>query len=448
VVPVTQSGSRVTLEGEGEPIEWAVKMQRLPDEATLHARLARGTVDIALVEKLAQRLAAFHRTAPSGDKIAPFGRFDAVARNIRDIFRQSVPQVGNTISKAVFDRLEAMTEELLARLAPLIEERARRGLTRDCHGDLHLDHVYYFPDRPPPGDLVIVDCIEFTERFRYIDPVADMAFPVMDFVFHGRRDLARSFTEAYFRASQDEQGRALLPLYTAYRATVRGSVQGLKLAEKEVPPSERVADLQHAKAHWLVALGELAEPARRPCLLLVGGLPGTGKSSLARWLAEKANFTVLRSDVVRKELAGLPATVRSPASAQATLYAREWTERTYAECLRRAENLLFEGQRVIVDATFREDARRQTFLESARRWAVPGAVLLCRADAETVHKRLAQRQGDASDADWSVYETMTGHWEEPGESVRPWVRFIDTAVALEDAGRHASEALREWDLLR
>src|SRR5207244_9271617 len=128
-----------------------------------------------------------------------------------------------------------LTEQALGRLRPLIEARAARGVPRDTHGDLHLDHVYLFPGRRPPDDLVIVDCVEFNERFRFADPVADMAFLVMDLLFHGRPDLAAAFTEEYFAASQDGEGRALLPFYTAYRAAVRGKVEGFELVEKEVP---------------------------------------------------------------------------------------------------------------------------------------------------------------------------------------------------------------------
>jgi hypothetical protein len=120
-----------------------------------------------------------------------------------------------------------------------------------------LDHVYLLPQRSPPGDLVIIDCIEFNTRFRFADPVADMAFLVMDLLFHGRRDLAATFTDEYFRTSHDEEGRALLPFYIAYRAAVRGKVEGFELAEKEVPQAERAAARARARAHWLVALREL-----------------------------------------------------------------------------------------------------------------------------------------------------------------------------------------------
>ncbi len=162
---------------------------------------------------------------------------------VLEVFDRSAIQVGSTVSQTVFERVRKLTAETLERLRPLIEERAERGMPRDTHGDLHLDHIYSFPEKQPPADLVIIDCIEFNEQFRFMDPVADMAFPAMDFAFQGRRDLARTFAEAYFRAAGDEEGRALLPLYTAYRAAVRGKVEGLLLAEQEVPEAERAAAL-------------------------------------------------------------------------------------------------------------------------------------------------------------------------------------------------------------
>src|SRR5262249_49357538 len=161
------------------------------------------------------------------------------------------------------------------------------------------------------------------------DPVADMAFLVMDFAYHGHRPLARLFAESYFRASGEEEGRALLPFYVAYRAAVRGKVEGIKWAEAEVPAAEKNAALRSGRAPWLLGVGELEEPERRPCVVLVAGLPGSRKSTLAARLGERAGFTVLRSDVIRKELA--------TGSTEEDIYTPEWGDRTYAECLRRAE---------------------------------------------------------------------------------------------------------------
>jgi aminoglycoside phosphotransferase family enzyme/predicted kinase len=474
VVPIVQLPTgAIQVEAEGEVVEWAVKMQRLPESATFLERLRRGEITVAHVEALARKIAAFHEQAETNARIAAFGRFDAVARIILDIYDLARPQVGATVIPAVFDRLRALAETTLAHRRPLIEARAGRGLTRDCHGDLHLDHVYLFPNGTSPltppsppeegegekkttlcpaggegrvrgaADMVIIDCIEFNERFRCIDPIADMAFPFMDFTFWGRRDLARAFASAYFRASGDEEGRTLLPLYTAYRATVRGAVEGLLLNEKEVPEAERAAALVRSRAHWRLALAELEEPSRRPCLVLVAGLPGSGKSVLGRGLAQQAGFCTIRSDLVRKELAGLPTQEPAPHELRERLYSAEWDERTYAECLRRAESLLFEGKRVLVDATFREELQRTSYLEAAARWGVPGVLLLCHAEPQTVRRRLAARRADASDADWSVYQIVAKRWEEPGLLTQQALHAISTDDAPEQVLAGALEVLRK-----
>jgi aminoglycoside phosphotransferase family enzyme/predicted kinase len=447
VVPITRLPDGVRVEGEGDIVEWAVKMRRLPDESTLLQRVRAGQVDADLIEAVARRIAAFHLAAERNQRIASFARFDVVARNFREVFDRAEPFIGETAGRSVFNRVRSGTEEALARLRPLIEQRADRGAPRDCHGDLHLDHIYYFPDRPAPGDLVVIDCIEFNERFRFIDPVADMAFVAMDLAFYARRDLARAFAGAYFAATGEEDGPALLPLYSAYRAAIRGMVDGLLLGEAEVPAAEREAARSRARAHWLLALGELEPSDRRPGLLLVGGLPGSGKSTLARELGECAGFEVIRSDVVRKELADLPVNEPSPPQARDALYSPDSTDRTYTECLLRAERLLAEGQRVIVDATFRDELQRQRFVEAAVRYGARVGFIVCRASPETVRQRLEARKGDASDAGWDEYQRAAGDWEEPGAGVSRVLDTIATEGAPQAALKRACETLRRVGLL-
>jgi uncharacterized protein len=446
VVPVTRRGKALCVGGDGEVVEWAVKMTRLPDDATLEARLRRGAVAPGFIEALARKVACFHASAEAGEHIASFGRCDVVAGNARENFDQAAGQIGATVHATVFERLKALTEAALERLRPLLDDRARRGTPRDTHGDLHLDHVYYFPERKPPHDLAIIDCIEFNERFRYADPVADAAFLVMDLSFHGRRDLARAFAAAYFREAGDEEGRDLLPFYTAYRAVVRAKVEGFALVEAEIEADERDAALVRARAHWLLALGELEEPRGRPCLLLVGGLPGAGKSTLARGLAERADCTAIRSDVVRKELTGASASNRHATTFEQGIYTPEWTKRTYAECLRRAERALFEGKRVVVDAMFHEEWMRGAFLDAARHWAVPALLFLCQTDPGVVRARLESRRGDASDADWTVHLQAAARWEEPGPSTREAIRTLSTSDGQERALAAAVEVLRQEGL--
>jgi aminoglycoside phosphotransferase family enzyme/predicted kinase len=447
VVPVTRAGGSIRMEGTGEVVEWAVKMVRLPDEATLRAHLARGGVGVEALDEFADRIARFHAAAESGARIARGASFEAIAGNSRENLDQAGAQVGVTLSRATLDRLRERTEAALTRLGALIADRARRGLPCHTHGDLRLEHVYWFPERPPPHDWIAVDCIEFDERFRHADPIADVAFLAMELALEGRRDLAGSFVDAYLRAAGDEEGRALLPFYRAYRAAVRGKVEGLKLSDPEIAEADRSTARTRARALWLFALSELEEPRHRPGLVLVAGLPGAGKSSLARDLAERAGFALIRSDEVRKGLAGAADREATSGAFGQGPYSAEWDERTYAECLRRAEACLFDGGRVLIDATFRADARRRLFLEAARRWGVNAGLLVCRADPAVIRDRLAGRQGDASDADWAIHAEIARRWEEPGPFTRPAWRTIDTGGTRSQSLARALGAIREFGLL-
>jgi aminoglycoside phosphotransferase family enzyme/predicted kinase len=443
VVAVAEQDGLVRVEGPGAVVEWAVKMVRLPAEATLRACLERGEVgpDRLVAVAVARHLAAFHARAERSPAIAGSARFAAVARNARDNFTEAADndQVRTTVSRAVFERLKMLTEAALERLHDTIEARAARGVPCDTHGDLRLDHVYLLPrDAGAAPEIVIIDAIEFNERFRHADPVADMAFLVMDLEAAGAHGLASAFADAYFEASGDFEGQDLLPFYTAYRAAVRGKVEGLKSAAPEVAADDRTRAEQKARARWLLALGALEAAPLRPCLLLVGGLPGTGKSTLARGLAERAGFTVIRSDLVRKELADVSAAASGSSAFGHGIYTPEWTDRTYTECLRRAGAELFEGRRVLVDATFAAEARRRLFLDAARGWGVPGMLLVCRADEAVIEKRLRDRKDDASDADWAIYQQAASEWEPLGPETQA---HEHTIVTNEDPGAAQAQAL-------
>jgi uncharacterized protein len=446
VVPVTHDGIHIKIDGGGDVVEWAVKMTRLPDSATLGAHLERGSVGPEAVEELARRLASFHAHAKGGATVALGGSFEAIARNTLENFEQAADQEGETLSKSTHRRLKALTETTLVDLRGIIAGRASRGVPRDTHGDLRLDHVYWFPEKRPPEDWVVVDCIEFNERFRHADPIAEVAFLAMELSLEGRGDLAGNFAETYLLAACDQEGRALLPFYRAYRAAVRGKVEGMKLADTDIPEAEKSAARTKSRARWLYALGELEVADRKPCLVLVGGLPGSGKSTLARSLAEEAGFSVIRSDVVRKELVAATAHGTSHSDTGEDPYSETWNERTYQECLRQAEEILFEGGRVLVDASFQNEARRQAFLDAGRHWGVHSCLIVCHADADVARERLKERQGDASDADWTVHTEIARRWEALSPQTMKVTRRVDTSGKQDAVVQSALDVLREFGL--
>jgi aminoglycoside phosphotransferase family enzyme/predicted kinase len=437
VVPVVECDGRLHFEGAGKAVEWAVKMRCLPHEATLESRLERDEVTPVHLAELARRLARFHETAATNEHVASFGRFEVSARNCRENFEQTAAHVGTTVQPVVWRRVRQLTEQLLGSARAFIDERAAARPARDTHGDLRLDHVYHFPEQALPDDWLIIDCIEFNERFRYADPIADVAFLVMDLAVYGRRDLARALARAYLDAAGDAEAAALFPLYVAYRALVRAKVEGIKFFEREVPAADRDNALQAAKAHWLLAHSLLEPPVGLPFVVVVAGLPGTGKSALAEALAARLPYGMLRSDAVRKELAG----VATDQSLAPEYYTPEWSQRVYAELARRMVGRLEQGERVVIDANFRQEGQRRMFLDLAIQWGVPALMLHCQASDDVVRERLRQRQGDASDADWNVYQQLAATWEPIGAATRRDLATLDANQALEGVVEQAMRAL-------
>ncbi|MBL8859942.1 MAG: AAA family ATPase [Planctomycetes bacterium] len=429
VVPITLQDGRIALDGGGEIVEYAVHMQRLPDAATWSARLAAGTLDRALIERVGHVVAEFHRGAGRGQDVARWAAFEAVRQHCHENFRALEPYADVVAPRMEFMRLELMTEAALQDQRARIERRREEGIPCETHGDLRLEHVYALPD----GRIRIVDCVEFSDSLRCADPVSDIAFLAMDLRAHGAWSEADILLESYFQAVGDEDGRALVPVYVAYRSTVRAKVRALQAVASDMPEAQRARAMQLARAHVQLAVVALSEPEDRPCLVLVGGLPGTGKSVLSRGLAARADFHWLRADAIRKELAGLDPLAPGGSAVRTGIYTQAWNERTYAECLSRAKELLFSGRRVLVDASFKEDARRLAFVDAAREWGVPVRILECTSAPELVKDRLAHRTGDPSDADWKIYEHVRATWDEFSARTAAVHERIDTSGSPEES---------------
>jgi hypothetical protein len=405
-----------------EAVEYAVRMRRLPEDRILTRLLTTGSVTAAMIDDLAERLVAFHRRSRSDEVVNENGRPEAVRAIIEENFAAVRPFRDRTIASFDDDRIQRFARAFLAREAELFARRQRQHRIREGHGDLHSEHICL---TDPP---VIFDCIEFNERFRYCDVASEIAFLAMDLDFHDQSGLAERLVGRYAALSADPDLSRLMPFYKCYRAYVRGKVDSLTSAEDEVEAADREAARTSARRHFALACRYAW--ADRPYLIAVGGLSGTGKSTVAAALADRTGFVHLSSDVIRKELAGLPADASAKAPYARDLYDREHTARTYRALLERAGRHLGAGRGVILDATFQRRADRDAVRGVARRKSSALLFVECRSGEDDVRRRLAARAGGPSDADWEVFRRQKALYEPFGAEEREERLELDTSKPL------------------
>ena len=233
VVPVTREGDRYAVEGEGKAFEYAVKMRRLPQDRMMDVLLPQGAVTAEMVRAVAARIADFHAKAATGEEIGAYGSLDMVTKTIDGVFVRDDLQIGTLIDPPLYQRLLDYEHDFIRDNADLFLKRVANGRIRDCHGDLHAQHICF------DGGICIYDCIEFADYLRYIDVAADVAFLAMDLDRFGRRDLSKVFIETYVEQSGDRDLKILLNFYKTYRAFVRYMVDCQQYADPHIPAGQR-----------------------------------------------------------------------------------------------------------------------------------------------------------------------------------------------------------------
>jgi predicted kinase len=291
----------------------------------------------------------------------------------------------------------------------------------DGHGDLLADDIYCLEDGPR-----ILDCLDFDDRLRWLDGVDDAACLAMDLERIGAAGLARRFASWYAEFAGDTPPASLLHHYVAYRAFVRAKVACIKASQGAVEAGRDARELGDLTVRHL--------RASVISLVLVGGLPGTGKTTVADAVGEQLGWPVLSSDRVRKELTGLPAEASARSAFGTGIYAPPWTARTYEELLRRAGELLALGESVILDASWSSAQARSAAAGLAREQHAHLVELRCVASAELADRRLHGRAPGPSDADAEIAREIAS-------AADPWpeATVIDTEDA--DAAAAASRAL-------
>ena len=246
VVPINKANS-IKIKGEGETVEYAVKMKRMPQETMMSRLIEENRAGTALVDRIAKTLADFHAKAETNNQISTFGSLATVGANWQENFVQTEEYINKTISASAFKLIRESVEAFMKNNAQLFEKRITESRIRDCHGDIHSDNIFV------ATQIYIFDAIEFNERFRYCDVASDIAFLAMDLDFKERPDLSDFFVEKYMAYSGDRELLHFLPFYKCYRAYVRGKVVGFKLKDPHVPSAGKRTARKEAKAYFKLA---------------------------------------------------------------------------------------------------------------------------------------------------------------------------------------------------
>jgi hypothetical protein len=423
VAKIYQRRGEYSLQPPGKVVEYAVVMKRLPGKRIFSSLMSRGRATLVQARRIARRVAGFHSSVPTASPRN--SRLSVLRRNIEENFRQTEPYIGRTVKAGDYQKVRDYSCSFLEKRGELLGRRVREGRFRDGHGDLHAEHICL------TDGIVIFDCLEFNPRLRQCDVAAEVAFLYMDLLYHRHPHLARAFAEEYIRVTGDWEIRLLLPFYACYRAVVREKVESLRLSDPHVSASRKSEARRRATAYFFLAR-DLALKDGRPRLFTVGGLPGTGKSSLASLWAERLGALYLNSDALRKEMAGRGRNSPGKTLFRGGIYTPEWTKRTYGEMARRAEENLRAGRSVVLDATFARRSHRRMAAAAAGRAGARLTPVECRCTEKTVRERLRRRErrgASLSDADWDIYLAMKKEYAAPRrETVR-----VDTGRDMEEA---------------
>ena len=391
VVPISRSGSSFCFAPGDEIVDYAVRMNRfdkLFDELAVEGRLSEG-----MLSEATQEIATLHRSA---ERKPGFWGPEQVQRTLQfnlDFCSAFVPRL---FSPEALHHLEMQTASAFETHRDLIARRQHTHV-RAVHGDLHLRNICVYR-----GKALLFDGIDFNPQLSNCDVWADLAFLIMDLLFRGCESEATLVWNSYLQETDDFEGLQLLDLYSSYRAAVRAMVNCISLQAHEA--GEAGSTFAEEAKRYLALAGRCLE-ARPRAVVAVGGLSGTGKSTLASTLSRVLGAVHIRSDAVRKHLCRLRPSERAPAHA----YSEEMTERTYLGLMERAEYVLRSGRIAIVDAVFQTDAWRARIKALATRLEIPFIGLWCVAPSALTKERLRNRVGDISDADEKVLAMQERH---------------------------------------
>ncbi len=425
VVPITRDKGAILIGGEGEVIEYAVKMRRLPQEAMMDVLLANNQVSPEMITRVAQKLAAFHQKAETNAKISAFGDIKAITRNTEENFTQTEKYIGKTISQDNYQHIKDYTDSFIQKNASLFQKRITEGRIRDCHGDLHAAHICF------TDGICIYDCIEFNEGSDIAMSPRRLPSWLWTWTTTGGLTCPAASSMPMWLRARIRSYLKLLNFYKCYRAYVRGKVESFKLDDPYISPAEKRKALEIASSYFDLAH---AYTRSKPILFITTGLVGTGKTILAQALAKRLGLVVISSDVTRKQLAGIPLTEHRFEEFDTGIYSAEFSRKTYDKMFSEARDILSDGGSVILDASFIRAEERLKAKRLAEEMGADFFIIECTLDEESIKQRLAQRleQGSVSDGRWEIYEPQKKAFAPVVEASPQKHAIIDTSKPVEE----------------
>ena len=423
VVPITWGGGKYHLGGKGEIVEYGVKMRQFPQDALFSQLLSQGKLNQLHLQELGRVLAEYHTKCLTNDYISGFGQVGLVRSAIEENYIQTLKYIekysGGPQTQSRFEETKAYTDKFCQQYSELFASRIAQQRIRECHGDLHLANIALWNE-----EIILFDCIEFNETFRFVDVMYDVAFTVMDLETKGREDLANTFLNTYVEETGDWEGLQILPLYLTRQAYVRAKVNSFLLDDKAIGLEARAIAAQTAEKYYQQAW-KYTQP-RQGQLILMSGLSGSGKSTTGRYLAAKLGAVHLRSDAVRKHLGGI--SLRERGSNE--IYTPEMTEKTYNRLLVLGITLANQGWSVILDAKYDRKHLRQQVIDQANKHQLPGKIVYCTAPLEVLEERILHRSCDITDATPELLAGQVAQYEPFTEEELPYIMVVDTTQPL------------------
>ncbi|WP_017306146.1 AAA family ATPase [Spirulina subsalsa] len=399
VLPLTQDGEKLALDGSGEVVDYTLKMRQFPQSVLLSEMLEQGKLLPEHIVELGRVVAEFHKTSKTNDYIESFGEVEQIKRAVDENYQQTESYIGTAQTLEQFTNTKAFTDHFFATQGDLFKQRQKAGKIRECHGDLHLRNICFWQEK-----VQLFDRIEFNEPFRFVDTFYDVAFAIMDLEARGRKDLGNLFLNTYLEVTADWQGLEVLPLYLSRQAYVRAKVTSFLLNDPNIPEAEREKALETAKKYYKLADDYTKVTPGQ--IVLMSGLSGAGKTTVARQVAQELKGIHLRSDAVRKHLAGMALNERGSDD----IYTPEMNQKTYDQLAEVGIYLASLGYGVVLDGKYDRLAWRSRLLEQNSRFRV--TVVYCSAPLAVLCDRLQQRVGDISDATVDLLQSQQANFED------------------------------------